>query len=94
MTGGAVWLQFVRLVLAGAAPQLRRGLRTLGGAIFALRAYLVFAILIPFAFVASLLLPVRTVWLAGSTVSRWFLFLSGIPVAVGGKEHLEKKNVF
>ena len=39
VTGGAVWLQFARLILAGAAPQLRRGARTLGGMLFALRAY-------------------------------------------------------
>ena len=41
----AVWLQFARLLLAGAAPQLRRGLRTLLGAFFALRAYVAFAVL-------------------------------------------------
>jgi acyl carrier protein len=89
VAGGAVWLQFARLVLAGAAPQLRRGLRTLQGALFALRGYLAFAVLIPFAFLASLLLPVRTTWIVGRTVSSWFLFLAGIPVAVRGKENLE-----
>jgi acyl carrier protein len=89
VTGGAVWLQFVRLVLAGAAPQLRRGLRTVGGALFALRAYVVFAALIPFALLASLLLPVKSVWSVGGTVSRWFLILSGIPVAVSGQENLD-----
>jgi acyl carrier protein len=92
VTGGAVWLQFARLVLSGAAPQLRRGLRTLVGALFALRAYVVFAVLIPFAFFAALLLPVRTCWGVGKTVSRWFLLLSGIPVAISGKEHLEIKT--
>jgi acyl-CoA synthetase (AMP-forming)/AMP-acid ligase II len=33
----AVWLQFLRLVLAGAAPQLRRGWRAALGVLFALR---------------------------------------------------------
>jgi len=89
VTGGAVWLQFARLVLAGAAPQLRRGLRTLGGALFALRAYLVFAALLPFALLGSLLLPVKNCWSVGRTVSRWFLVLSGIPVAVQGTENLQ-----
>ena len=89
VTGGAVWLQFLRLLLAGAAPQLRRGLRTAGGALFALRAYVVFAALIPFAFLGSLFLPVKLCWGIGSAVSRWFLKLSGIPVAVSGKQHLE-----
>jgi len=89
VAGGAVWLQFVRLMLAGAAPQLRRGLRTLGGALFALRAYVVFAVLIPFVFLASLLLPVKAAWGVGRTVSKWFLLLSGIPLAVRGKENLQ-----
>ncbi len=92
VTGGAVWLQFARLLLAGAAPQLRRGLRTLGGALFALRAYVVFAALIPFVLLASLLLPVRACWSVGKSVSKWFLVLSGIPVAVAGKENLEIKS--
>ncbi|HLX81946.1 MAG TPA: AMP-binding protein [Burkholderiales bacterium] len=92
VTGGAVWLQFARLMLAGAAPQLRRGLRAIGGALFALRAYAVFAALIPFAFFAALLLPIRACWTVGKTVSKWFLVLSGIPVAVRGKEHLEIKT--
>jgi acyl carrier protein len=92
VTGGAVWLQFLRLILAGAAPQLRRGLRTLGGVLFALRAYAVFAALIPFVFLAALLLPARTCWTVGKTVSKWFLVLSGIPVAVSGKENLEIKS--
>lgn len=87
-----MWLQFARLVLAGAAPQLRRGLRTLGGMLFALRAYAVFAVLIPFAFFAALLLPGRICWNVGKNVSRLFLFLSGIPVLVKGIENLEVKT--
>ena len=89
MTGGAVWLQFLRLVLAGAAPQLRRGLRAAAGGLFALRAYAAFAVLFPFAFLAALLLPGRNCWNVGSAVSGWFLVLSGVPVAISGKENLE-----
>ena len=88
----AVWLQFARLLLAGAAPQLRRGLRALGGALFALRAYVAFAALVPFALLASLLLPVKACWAIGKTVSKWFLVLSGIPVAVRGQENLETRS--
>ena len=84
----AVWLQFLRLLLAGAAPQLRRGLHTLGGALFALRGYVVFGMLFPFAFVAAMLAPVRVCWNVGSAVSRWFLRLSGIPVVARGLENL------
>jgi 1-acyl-sn-glycerol-3-phosphate acyltransferase len=89
VAGGAVWLQFLRLALAGAAPQLRRGLRTLGGALFTLRGYLVFALLFPFAVFAALLLPVKGCWNVGSLISKCFLLLSGIPVAVRGKENLQ-----
>ena len=85
----AVWLQFARLLLAGATPQLRRGLRTAGGALFALRAYGVFAALFAFAFVAAVLAPGRPCWNVGKGVAKWFLILSGIPVAVRGREYLE-----
>ena len=87
----AVWLQFARLLLAGAAPQLRRGLRALGGALFALRGYAVFGLLFPFAFFSALLLPGRTCWNVGQAVSKWFLLLAGIPIAVRGKENLETR---
>jgi len=88
VAGGAVWLQFVRLVLAGAAPQLRRGLRSLQGMLFALRGYLAFALLFPIAFFAAWLRPGPTCWKVGRAVSRLFLWASGIPIAVAGREHL------
>jgi 1-acyl-sn-glycerol-3-phosphate acyltransferase len=84
----AVWLQLVRLVLAGAAPQLRRGWRALRGELFAWRGYLVFALLFPFAFFAAWFTPGATCWRVGRVVSRLFLWGSGIPVAVAGREHL------
>jgi acyl carrier protein len=90
VAGGAVWLQFVRLVLAGAAPQLRRGLRTALGALYALRAYIAFLLLFPFAFLGALVLPVRGCWTVGKTVSRLFLWLSGVPLVVRGMEGLPK----
>jgi len=79
----AVWLQFARLLLAGAAPQLRRGLRTLLGALFALRAYVAFALLIPFVFFASLLLPAKACWNVGRLVSRVFLSFPASPSRSG-----------
>ncbi|MDA0224642.1 MAG: AMP-binding protein [Proteobacteria bacterium] len=86
----AVWLQFARLLLAGATPQLRRLLRSLGGMLFALRAYLVFAALFPFALLAAVLAPGAVCWKTGSFVARWFLRLSGIPVVAQGLEHLPR----
>ena len=84
----AVWLQFARLVLAGAAPQLRRAQRAAGGALFALRGYLVFGALFPFALLAAATMPVKICWPVGSFVSRWFLRLSGIPVVARGLANL------
>ncbi|MBI3370766.1 MAG: AMP-binding protein [Betaproteobacteria bacterium] len=84
----AVWLQFARLVLAGAAPQLRRSLSAVRGVLFALRAYLVFGALFPLAFLAAMFAPARACWNVGKTVSKWFLRLSGIPVVTRGLENL------
>ena len=86
----AVWLQFARLMLSGAAPQLRRGLRTLEGIVFALRGYLAFGLLFPFAVLAALVASGKTCWNVGRQVAKWFLILSGLPVAVRGLEHLER----
>ena len=83
----AVWLQFARLMLSGAAPQLRRGLRTLEGIVFALRGYLAFGLLFPFAVLAALVAPGKTCWNVGRRVAKGFLALSGLPVAVRGLEH-------
>jgi 1-acyl-sn-glycerol-3-phosphate acyltransferase len=80
----AVWLQFLRLALAGAAPQLRRGLRAAGGVLFALRGYLALGLLVPLAFVAALLLPVRQCWAAGRVLARAILWLAGIPFVTRG----------
>ena len=84
----AVWLQFLRLVLAGAAPQLRRALRAAKGALFALRGYLAFAALFPVAFAGAAVAPVPVCWRIGGAVCRGFLRLAGIPVVARGLEHL------
>ena len=87
----AVWLQFARLLLAGAMPQLRRGERALLGLAFALRAYVVFGALLPFAFLAAFVAPGRACWKVGSGVSRLALKLSGIPLLVRGEENLPRE---
>lgn len=90
VAGGAVWLQFARLVLAGAAPQLRRGLRALAGIGFSLRGYLVFGALFPVAFLAALFAPVPACWKVGSFVSRWFFRLCGVPLVATGLENIPR----
>ena len=86
----AVWLQFLRLVLAGAAPQLRRALRSASGVWFALRAWLAFGAQFPVVFAAALLMPGRSCWNVGRTMAGWFLRTSGIPVVAKGLEHLAR----
>ena len=80
----AVWMQFLRLTLASAAPQLRRGLRAVGGVFFALRGYFALALLLPFAFLAALLLPEKQCWAVGKFLAQAILRLAGIPLATRG----------
>ncbi|MDH4174483.1 MAG: AMP-binding protein, partial [Betaproteobacteria bacterium] len=84
----AVWLQLVRLVLAGAAPQLRRTWRTARGALYALRVYLAFGLLFPFALLSAALTGPRITWRVGSAVCRAFLRAAGLPLVVRGKEQV------
>jgi 1-acyl-sn-glycerol-3-phosphate acyltransferase len=91
--GGAVWLQFVRLVLAGAAPQLRRGLRTLqGGRCSRCAATSAFALLIPVRVsrVASPSGKGRLEHRADGI--EVVLFLAGIPVARARQENLPART--
>src|SRR5438128_8399441 len=53
----AVWLQFVRLVLAGAFPQTRRGWRVVRGLAFAAYAWALFAVLFLLLFVVAAVAP-------------------------------------
>ncbi|MDH4190512.1 MAG: AMP-binding protein [Betaproteobacteria bacterium] len=84
-----VWWQFVRLAAAGLAPQARRLLQVLGGALFALRAWTVLALLFPAVAIAALTAPVGVAWAVGRVVARVFLRLSGIAVLARGTAHLE-----
>jgi 1-acyl-sn-glycerol-3-phosphate acyltransferase len=83
-----VWWQFTRLAAAGLVPQGRRMLQVLGGALFALRAWVVFALLAPAAVLAALLAPVGAAWAVGRLVARLFMRLAGIRVLARGTEHL------
>lgn len=86
--GSAVWLQLARLVLAGVAPQLRRGLRVLGGALFAAWAWLVIAMVFPVAFLSTLLKPGKLAWTVTGWCARTFFRLCRIPLAARGLENL------
>ena len=86
----AVWLQFLRLVLAGAAPQLRRGWRSVLGGLYALRVYNAFALLFPFALLPAAVAGPTLTWRIGSAVCRLFLRAAGIPVVLRGAEQLPR----
>jgi acyl carrier protein len=86
--GHAVWWQLVRLGLAGVLPQLRRGWRVVRGLAFALRAYLVFALMFVVVMVFAALVPGRPTWRMASRCARGFFRLSGIPLLARGLENL------
>jgi len=89
----AVWLQFLRLVLAGAAPQLRRGWRTALGALYALRVYLAFGLLFPFALLAAAIGRPAIGWRVGGAVCRLFLRAAGLPLVLRGAERIPASPV-
>jgi acyl carrier protein len=82
----AVWLQFARLILAGAAPQLRRTWRAAKGLAFALRAYVAFGLVFPFVLLAALPGQARLGWRVGGAAARLFFRAAGIPLVVRGGE--------
>jgi acyl carrier protein len=90
--GGAVWWQFARLVLAGIAPQARRGVRVASGLLFALRAWLAIAVLFPVALAAAAIAPGRIAWNITGACSRVFFRVCGIPLVVRGRENLPKSG--
>ena len=84
----AVWLQFVRLVLAGVAPQMRRGWRTARSMLFGLRGWLVFSFLFPIPILFAAIAPGAPAWRITGRLARLFFRLAGIPLVVRGLEHL------
>jgi 1-acyl-sn-glycerol-3-phosphate acyltransferase len=90
----AVWLQFLRLVAAGALPQTRRAWRVARGMLFAVWAWLLFGVLFFLLFVVAAIAPGRTTWTVGQRLARWFLRLCAIPVAVRGLENLPRQGPY
>ncbi len=89
----AVWWQVVRLVWAGALPQMRRGMRVTSDILFAGYAWALFCLLAPLTWLAAVLLPRPAwSWAASRVGARLFLRLSGTPFAVYGLENLSAKT--
>ena len=84
----SVWLQFIRLVLAGIGPQLRRGVRAAQGVLFALAAWFIFGISFLLVFLTALVAPGRATWEVAQRCLRLFFRVCRIPVAVQGLANL------
>jgi len=85
----AVWLQVLRLALAGALPQLRRGLRAAAGLIYAAYATaMLFLIGTPVWALACLLPRPAWSWALSRAAARVFLALTGIRLQVAGRGNL------
>ncbi len=82
----AVWIQIVRLALAGIAPQLRRGFRFLKESFFAVYAWAVFCVVGICAWVLAMLpLPRPILWSSLRGLTRTLSFLTACPVSVKGQ---------
>jgi acyl carrier protein len=90
----SVWLQFIRLVLAGIGPQLRRGVRAAQGVLFALAGWFIFGISLLLVFGTALVAPGRATWNMAQRCLRFFFRVCRIPVAVQGLENLPASGPF
>jgi 1-acyl-sn-glycerol-3-phosphate acyltransferase len=90
----AVWWQLARLALASVAPQMRRGWRVARGMLYALWAWLLFAVLFLGILIVSKLSPGRSAWNFTSRCSRLLFRALGIPLAVRGLENLPAEGPF
>ncbi len=90
----AVWWQLARLALASVAPQMRRGWRVARGMLYALWAWLLFAVLFLGILVVSKLFPGRRAWNFSGACSRIFFRALGIPLAVRGLENIPASGPF
>ncbi len=87
----ALWRQYTRLVWAGALPQLRRALRTLGIILYAVYAWTLFWLMAPLVWTTVALLPHPSWSLAViRAAARWLQRLSGTPLRAQGLEHLPR----
>ncbi|HEY9531074.1 MAG TPA: AMP-binding protein [Burkholderiales bacterium] len=84
----AVWLQLVRLFLAGVGPQLRRIWRAVRGLLFAAGAWAIFGVSFLLVLVVALVAPGRPTWRLAGACMRFFFRVCRIPLAVRGLENL------
>jgi 1-acyl-sn-glycerol-3-phosphate acyltransferase len=85
----AVWLQVLRLRLAGLLPVLRRWRRRAGDLVYGAWGVWVIALVAPFAWLSVVLSPRPALaWGALGAFARLLFRLTGAPLVVRGREHL------
>ena len=85
----AVWWQVVRLAWAGILPQMRRGIRVASDVFYAAYTWMLFCLLAPFTWLATVLLRRHDwSWNVSHLSARLFARLTWTPVAVRGLENL------
>ncbi|MGB9366945.1 MAG: AMP-binding protein [Xanthobacteraceae bacterium] len=88
-----VWLQIVRLALSSAGRTVTGFLRRIGDTLYAGWWYLVTALGLVAAFIATMILPTLSMrWSALRGIVRSVLALTGVRVNVSGAENLPKGN--
>ena len=82
----ALWVQILRLGLAGVGPQFRRVVRRLSDSIYAGYSWMLFILFGVFAWIVALLpLPRRIVWRSLHAITRSLSLLSGTRIRVNGE---------
>ncbi len=90
----AVWLQLVRLFLAGLAPRARRFLRRSGEYLYAAWCWLLLAVLALVTWPAVVLLPVRRWrWRLLRGILRLLALLTGTGITVRGRNNLADPSI-
>src|SRR4051812_43574518 len=88
-----VWLQIARLAMSSAGRTATSLLRRLGDTLYAAWWYLVTALCLVAAYLATMILPTLSArWTALRAIARTALALTGIRVTVSGAENLPKGN--
>jgi 1-acyl-sn-glycerol-3-phosphate acyltransferase len=89
----APWLQMVRLALASVGPQIARAARLAGNLLYAAWWWTMLVLTCAVGWLTVLILPrLQWRWAVVRSLSRFFLFVTGMPLSVKGLEHIPRGN--